>query len=242
MLIKRLSRSRTQSPERPWDPEFEALQDYLRTGRLNMTLISRGLISLFIDPWFTFLASATGPLGFFLRGLYYKRRLKHLGQGALIDVGVYFYGHDNISIGDFTWVDSEVKLIAPYGGIRVGKRVHLANNAFLSGAGGIEIEDYVGIAPRAMILSSTEYPVPGKRMSGPMLPIEQRGLRQGRVVIKKDAFVSANSIIMPGVVVGEGAVVGANSIVNKDVPPYEIVFGSPAKKIGERAPVDCPDI
>ena len=42
-------------------------------------------------------------------------------------------------------------------------------------------------------------------------------------------WIAANCIIRQGVTIGDGAVVGAGSFVNKDVPPYAIVFGSPAK-------------
>ena len=47
--------------------------------------------------------------------------------------------------------------------------------------------------------------------------------------IGHDVWIAANCIIKQGVVIGDGAVVGAHSFVNKDVPPYSIVFGSPAK-------------
>lgn len=47
--------------------------------------------------------------------------------------------------------------------------------------------------------------------------------------IGHDVWIAANCIIRQGVTIGDGAVVGAGSFVNKDVPPYAIVFGSPAK-------------
>jgi acetyltransferase-like isoleucine patch superfamily enzyme len=47
--------------------------------------------------------------------------------------------------------------------------------------------------------------------------------------IGNDVWIGADSIIKQGITIGDGAVVGANSFVNKDVPPYAIVFGTPAK-------------
>ena len=47
--------------------------------------------------------------------------------------------------------------------------------------------------------------------------------------IGHDVWIAANCIIKQGITIGDGAVVGAHSFVNKDVPPYAIVFGSPAK-------------
>lgn len=55
--------------------------------------------------------------------------------------------------------------------------------------------------------------------------------RKGKVVLKNGCKVGANSVIMPGVTIGENAVVGANSFVNKNIPSNEVWVGSPAKKI-----------
>ena len=54
------------------------------------------------------------------------------------------------------------------------------------------------------------------------------------IVIGRYAWVAAGAFIGPGVTVGEGAVVGARAVVMKDVPPWTIVAGNPARKIGER--------
>ncbi|AKB84297.1 Acetyltransferase, isoleucine patch superfamily [Methanococcoides methylutens MM1] len=66
------------------------------------------------------------------------------------------------------------------------------------------------------------------------LPIEQRNVVKGSVVIGKDAFIGANSVIHPDVSIGEGAVIGSNSLVLNDVDPWSINVGSPCKKIGVR--------
>lgn len=55
--------------------------------------------------------------------------------------------------------------------------------------------------------------------------------KKGKVVLKNGCKVGANSVIMPGVTIGENAVVGANSFVNKNIPSNEVWVGSPAKKI-----------
>lgn len=56
----------------------------------------------------------------------------------------------------------------------------------------------------------------------------------GSVEIGEYAWICSRSIILPGVKIGEGAVVASGAIVTKDVEPYSIVAGIPAKKIGER--------
>jgi galactoside O-acetyltransferase len=56
----------------------------------------------------------------------------------------------------------------------------------------------------------------------------------GKLVIESDAYIGVNCTIMPDVIIGEGAVVGGGSFVNKNLDPWSIYVGSPAKKIGER--------
>ena len=64
--------------------------------------------------------------------------------------------------------------------------------------------------------------------------VQKRIQEHKRVLIGNDVWVGANSVIMPGVKVGDGAVIGANAVVTKDVPPYAIVGGVPAKIIKYR--------
>lgn len=58
--------------------------------------------------------------------------------------------------------------------------------------------------------------------------------RKDKVVIGNDVWIGHNAIIMPGVSIGNGAVIGAGAIVTKDVEPYTIVVGCPAKPIKKR--------
>jgi acetyltransferase-like isoleucine patch superfamily enzyme len=54
-------------------------------------------------------------------------------------------------------------------------------------------------------------------------------------VIGNRVWIGYGAIILPGLTIGEGAVVGAGAVVTKDVEPFAIVGGNPARKIGERA-------
>jgi len=75
-----------------------------------------------------------------------------------------------------------------------------------------------------------------------VLPLKQRNLIVSFVKIEKDAFVGTNSIVHPGVTIGEGAIIGSNSLVLKDVEPWTINVGSPSKIIGKRPKVKYDDI
>ncbi len=87
----------------------------------------------------------------------------------------------------------------------------------------IRFGDDVSIGPEASILTLGHDPQ--------ALDFADRG---GDVVIGDRAWIGYRVIVLPGVSIGEGAVVGAGSVVTKNVPPYTIVAGNPARKIGER--------
>ena len=59
--------------------------------------------------------------------------------------------------------------------------------------------------------------------------------RGGEVLIGDRAWIAYRAIVLPGVRIGEGAVVAAGAVVTRDVAPYQIVAGSPAKPVGERS-------
>lgn len=62
-------------------------------------------------------------------------------------------------------------------------------------------------------------------------PVMDCPLKYAPVVIKDGAHIGIGSIIMPGVTIGEGAVIGAGSVVTRDIPPYCVAVGVPAKVI-----------
>ncbi|ODT06354.1 MAG: antibiotic acetyltransferase [Mesorhizobium sp. SCN 65-20] len=71
---------------------------------------------------------------------------------------------------------------------------------------------------------------------------EFRERRRGKAVtIGNDVWIGHGAVIMPGVTVGNGAVIGANSVVTRDVDPFEIVAGVPARRLRPRFPREIID-
>lgn len=87
----------------------------------------------------------------------------------------------------------------------------------------IRIGKDVSIGPEASILTLGHDP-----------QSREFGDKGGKVVIGDRAWIGYRAIILPGVTIGDGAVVGAGSVVTKDIEPFTIVAGNPAKMIGER--------
>lgn len=92
-----------------------------------------------------------------------------------------------------------------------------------------DIGNYVLLAPEVYILHS------GHKYSSTDVTIYDQGeTHYQRTIIEDDVWIGARSIILPGRRIGKGAIVAAGSIVTKDVPPYTIVGGNPAKVIKNR--------
>ncbi len=96
---------------------------------------------------------------------------------------------------------------------------------------GVELGAYVLLGNRVAIVGQDHrIDVPGTPMAFGERPLARRTL------IEDDVWVGYGSVVRTGVRIQRGAVVGAGSVVTKDVGPYEIVAGTPARKIGERFP------
>jgi len=218
--------------------------DLFRRGQkipLNCILYL-GLVNTFQESFHALLRNIPGPLGMKIRDIFYRQWFSEVGKNCIFSEGIYFKGARNIYIGDYVWIDRDVSISAQIGNVKIGSRVHIAPSSHISGEGGVEIGDFVGISSGVKIYSHSESPRGGLRISGPMIPEKYKGMKTKKIIIEKDAFLGANSVVLPGVHIGEGAVIAANSLVMTRVKPYTIVAGVPAKKFGERSPVNVPDI
>ena len=122
--------------------------------------------------------------------------------------------HGNIAEGSF--------VASPLSGVRfsnvsIGRNVYVNANCLMMSAGTITLEDEVMIAANVQLISNNH-------------DLYERQIITCRpVVLKKGAWVGAGATVLPGVTVGEYAVVGAGAVVTKDVAPWTIVGGNPAR-------------
>lgn len=101
----------------------------------------------------------------------------------------------------------------------------IGGNSVLDGRAGITIGSQVNLSSQVSRWTMQHDPQD-----------ENFGIKAGSVVVEDYAWLSYRSVVLPGVTIGKGAVVAACAVVTKDVAPYTIVAGIPAKKIGDRNP------
>ena len=68
----------------------------------------------------------------------------------------------------------------------------------------------------------------------PDTPIWQQGKRAGKIVLESDIWLGCGVRVLRGVRIGRGSVVGAGAVVTRDLPPYSIAIGIPARVVGQR--------
>lgn len=128
-------------------------------------------------------------------------------------------------------LDDSVVVVSPFYcdcGCRMkfGKHITINKGATILSPGGVEIEDYVLIAPEVKIVTVNHD-----------LNDRYNLYHFGKVTIKENAWICVGAIICPGVTIGKNAVVAAGAVVTKDVPNNVMVGGNPAriiKKIEEK--------
>jgi len=108
--------------------------------------------------------------------------------------------------------------------ITIGDFTSIGDHCTLDGRGGLTIGNSVNFSTGVWIWTMQH------KVNDPNF-----GCESSPVVIEDYAWISCRTVVLPGVHVGKGAVVAAGAVVTKDVEPYTIVGGVPAKKIGDRS-------
>jgi acetyltransferase-like isoleucine patch superfamily enzyme len=159
-------------------------------------------------------------------------RLIH-GRGASIGATsrIYFDQGGSLELGDGVGLGRDTH-VQTGGRVRIGARTGINDRARLYGD--VAIGRGCAIGPNLFAASGEHL----FRTSQPWLPLEMQvpdGEQPSRpVTIHDDCWIGINVVITPGITIGRGAVVGANAVVTRDVPPYEVWAGAPARRIGER--------
>lgn len=132
----------------------------------------------------------------------------------------------DISIGEKSTIHMGARFYNPHH-IKIGNGTIIGEGVTLDGRGTLTIGNHVDIASEVMIYNA-QHDIHDEYFSSEIKP----------VTIEDYVFIGPRAIILPGVTIGKGAVVGAGAVVTKDVDPYTIVGGIPAKEIGKRKITD----
>ncbi len=201
------------------------------------------------------LLNKVGPM--FLRGLWWKLWLKRAPGLILIGKCVAIRNPQYISIGDsFVAEDySEIQglskegifigrhvtigrlaMIRPSGyygreagvGLKIGDHSNIGAGCYIGCSGGIEIGDNVLMAPGVNLFAENHNYGQVDR------PIKEQGVTREPIIVEDDCWLASGSTVLAGVRIGKGAIIAAGAVVTKDVPPYAIAGGVPAKVLGWR--------
>lgn len=169
-------------------------------------------------------------------------RFAHLGRRATVGRRRLVVNTGTISIGDHTalgddWVlaDLAPNTVANGPKIRIGSWCRIQHDFQVNAHIGVEIGDYTLIAPRVFI-SDADHVV---SRSGPRTSVAP-GFVSAPVVIEHDCWLGVNAVVLKGVRIGHHSIVAANAVVTRDVAPFSIVGGVPARVIGT-LPADATD-
>lgn len=129
-------------------------------------------------------------------------------------------------------IDSFVKI---EGGVyvRIGRWVHVASFAHLNiGGGELYLEDGAAVASGAKLVTGGN--VETARSMSAKAPSDFQGRMHGAVILGPWSCVLTNAVVLPGVTLFEGAMLGAGSVATRDIPPWEVWAGAPARFLRRR--------
>ncbi|WP_454956678.1 DapH/DapD/GlmU-related protein [Capnocytophaga gingivalis] len=115
--------------------------------------------------------------------------------------------------------------------IEIGENVEINDEVHIGATQKIIIEDNVLIASKVYISDHNHGSYKGDEQDSPMSIPKERKIHSSPIRIEKNVWIGELCCILQGVTIGEGSIIGAMSVVTKDIPPYTIAVGSPAKLI-----------
>jgi len=131
-----------------------------------------------------------------------------------------------VHIGNGCQIHEGVQIYSWNGFVQIGNRCSINSFSILRGAGeGIVIGDLVRIGVHVTIMT------PMHNYMDKNVPIIDQGGSAPRIVIEDDVMIGMHAVIVGGVTIGKGCFVAAGAVVTKDLPPYAIAAGVPAKVI-----------
>lgn len=167
--------------------------------------------------------AADGELDAVMRRAVWRACCRSFGHGVRIGPGVNFKHVETFEVGNNVFIGANSYIQGRFDGTcRIGNHVWIGPQSYFD-ARDLVLEDYVGWGPGARVLGSEHTGIPHD------VPLIQTDLLIEPVVVKHGADIGTGAVLLPGITIGEGAIVGAGAVVTRDVEPYSIVAGAPAR-------------
>jgi len=233
------------------DPAVSPLRKYQ-----DLVVGDRRILSLLrFELLTTLLGGLPGMAGLGLRRLFYPSLLAKVGRNVVFGKGITLRHPKLIRVGDNVVIDDGCVLDAKGSaqqGIGIGGGVFISRATILSCKGGsIEVGDSANLGIGCVILSESRvtigdsclfaahcYLVAGGNhdFSRTDIPIiQQPSLSRGGIHIQQNVWLGARVTILDGVTIGRDSIVGAGAVVTRDIPPFSIAAGVPARIVRTRA-------
>lgn len=218
-----------------------------------------GLMSLFKYELITsVLGPLPGPLGLFLRKMFYRRLFRSCGGGLVVGRNVVVRHADKIAVGRNVVIDDNCLIDgrgAGESGIKIGNEVIISRGSIVqSKSGPIRIGDRTNIGSGSLVCAMGAVEIGqcvliagGCSISGGQyhtertdLPISEQGVfTRGPVVIGDGSWLGMKVLVLDAVSIGRGCVVGSGAVVTGDLPDYTVAVGVPARVLKVRSVTDA---
>ena len=176
-----------------------------------------------------------GEFDVLMRNIILRAMVKRFGNSISVEAGVSFKHPETFEIGSGVFLGIGTYFQGRHDGrCVIGNHVWIGPHSYFD-ARALVIEDYVGWGPGAKVLGSAHTGQPTD------VPILRTDLLIKPVKIGRWADIGVNAVIMPGITVGKGSIVGAGAVVTKDIKPFSIVAGVPARFMYWRRKLEQPD-
>ena len=163
---------------------------------------------------------------------------KYISLGRNVYLGDYSYLNglsregmkigNNVRIREHVWIQASSSLANLGKGLIIEDNTYIGPRCCLGAGGGIHIGSNVTIGAAVDFLAENH------NFSDADIPINEQGVSSKGIRIEDDVWIGNRVIVLDGVRISRGAVVGAGAVVTKDVTPYTIAVGNPARPIGTR--------
>jgi len=188
-----------------------------------------------------------------LRNLLYRTIFAQIGSSVYIQHGVEFLSTTSIGIGNGVYIFKGVRID---GGIHKNNRIHLENGVVIECnvvIGGLDDtcihigqDTFIGpsvciagpgdikIGKDCLIAAHTGIYGNNHNFTDPIKAIKDQGVTRKGIVIEDDCWLGHGVKVLDGITIGRGSVIGAGAVVTKDIPPFSVAVGIPARVIKSR--------